>query len=310
MSEIVTAVALIASLFMGISIGSSTVASTFAPVNSSGTANLFRSALLAGLFALLGAVTQGANVTETVGSGIIDGEIVLVQAAIILMVAALLVIVSVLTDYPMPTAFTVIGAVIGTGLGFGDPVKWAEVSRIIGYWILVPLVSLPLGYLIAKALRKYISKENSEQELNILLLLSGSYLAYSAGASAVGLAVGPLTALQMDSFTLLAFGGISILLGTWMYSPRIINAISFDYSDLGPRRSIAALAAAGFMAQIGVFLGIPISFNEAVIASVVGSGMVTGRGEGNSTKILRTALMWTSAFLLSILLTFLISSML
>lgn len=307
MSEIIAGAAVLASLFMGISIGSSTVASTFAPVNSSGTANVFRSAFLAGIFALLGALTQGANVTETVGSGLLAGQITLLQAAVVLMVAAGLVIVSVLTDYPMPTAFTVVGAVIGSGLGFSNAVQWAEVGRIIGYWLLVPVLSLPLGYGIAKLLRKYVSKENSARELRILLLLSGSYVAYSAGASAVGLAVGPLSALELDSFTILAFGGFSILAGTWMYSPRIINAISFDYSDLGPRRSIAALAAAGSLAQVGVFMGIPISFNEAVIASVVGSGMVTGRSGSGNSKIFYTGAAWTFAFLLSIGLTFVIS---
>lgn len=308
MSEFVTAAAVIASLFMGVSIGSSTVASTFAPVNSSGTANVFRSAFLAGIFALLGALTQGANVTETVGSGILIGQITLIQAAVVLMVAAALVIISVLTDYPMPTAFTVVGAVIGSGMGFGNQVQWMEVAKIIGYWMIIPVLSLVLGYSIAKILRRYVSKENSRRELRILLLVSGSYVAYSAGASAVGLAVGPLSALELESSLLLSFGGLTILAGTWMYSPRIINAISFDYSDLGPRRSIAALASAGFLAQVGVLLGIPISFNEAVIASVVGSGLVTGRSQSGNSKIVYTGLMWTFAFLLSIILTFLIAT--
>lgn len=306
MQEAIYLAAILASVFMGVSIGASTVASAFGPVNSARSANVLRSALLAGIFALLGAITQGANVTETVGSGIIGGEIQTIQAALILFVAASLVIISVLGDYPMPTAFTVIGAVIGSGLAFGNTLNISGISRILGYWILIPFLSVALSFLMAKALRKYVSKEDSEREIKTLLLITGSYVAYSAGASAVGLAVGPLTNLIESTNALLIMGGVSILMGAWLYSPRIIRAISFDYSNIGPRRSIAALGTAAILAQIGIFYGIPISFNEAVIASVIGSGLVEGKQNTDLKKVSKTAAAWIVAFLLAIMLTFLV----
>lgn len=305
--ELLYVSALAASIFMGISIGASTVASAFGPVNSARSANVLRSALLAGLFAFLGAITQGQNVTETVGSGIIGGEIQTIQAALILFIAAALVIISVLGNYPMPTAFTVIGAVIGSGIAFGNPLQTAGITKIIGYWLLIPFLSVGLSYLIAKILRKYVSKENSEREIRILLLLTGSYVAYSAGASAVGLAVGPLTGLIDSTGTLLWMGGLAILMGAWLYSPRIIRSISFDYSNIGPRRSIAALGTAAILAQAGIIYGIPISFNEAVIASVIGSGLVEGKSNTDTKKIGKTAAAWTGAFILAMALGFALS---
>ncbi|MFB6241511.1 MAG: anion permease [Candidatus Nanosalina sp.] len=284
---------------MGLSIGASTVASAFGPVNSSGSANVLRSALLAGFFALLGAVAQGENVTQTVGSGLVSGEIATVQAAIILLVAASLVIASVLMDYPMPTAFTVIGSVIGSALGFSQAVSWFQVQRIVGYWLLVPFLAIGLGFGIAKVLRYYLPENGAEKEIRYLLLFTGSYVAYSAGASALGLAVGPLTSSGFSVISLLVLGGVSILLGAWTYSPRIIRAVSFDYSSIGPRRSVAALGTAAILAQIGIFLGIPISFNEAVIASVIGSGLVEGRENIGGEKIKFTVAAWTGAFLLA-----------
>jgi len=289
---------------MGISIGASTVASAFGPVNSARSANVLRSAFLAGIFALLGALIQGGNVTETVGSGIIQGEIQLIQAGSILLIAAALVIISVMGDYPMPTAFTVIGAVIGSGLGFGNTILWESVGRIIGYWLLIPFLAVALGYGIAKILRKYISKENSEKEIRIVLLMVGSYVSYSAGASAVGLAVGPLGSIGYSTMSLIVMGGLSILIGTWLYSPRIIRAISFDYSNIGPRRSIAALGTAAILAQIGIYFGIPISFNEAVIASVIGSGLVEGKSNIDTQKIGYTVGGWVLAFFVATTLAF------
>lgn len=304
MIDVLSVIAVFAAVFMGISIGSSTVASAFGPVNSSGSANVLRSALLAGIFALLGAITQGGNVAQTVGSGLLVGEITVLQAAIVLMVGAGLVIVSVMTNYPMPTAFTVIGAVIGAGFAFGNPVQWAGVTRVIGYWLIIPFIAVGMGYVFARGMRRYISKENSEKQIRYLLLATGSYVAYSAGASAVGLAVGPLSSLDLSTGVLLAMGGFSILLGTWLYSPRIIRAISYDYSSIGPRRSVAALGTAGILAQVGVLFGVPISFNEAVIASVIGSGMVSQDSSTDLRKTSRTALAWISAFFVSIILTY------
>lgn len=306
MNEIFIVLAIVSAIFMGISIGASTVAAAFGPVNSARSANVLRSALLAGIFAFAGAIIQGGNVTETVGSGIVMGEIQVLQAASILSIAAALVIISVLGDYPMPTAFTVIGAVIGSGIGFGNGVIWSSVGRILGYWLIIPFLSVGLGYGISKLLRNYISKEKSERKIKLALLATGCYVSYSAGASAVGLAVGPLGSLGYDTITLLFMGGLSILIGTWMYSPRIIRAISFDYSNIGPRRSIAALGTAAILAQIGIYFGIPISFNEAVIASVVGSGLVEGRSNIDKKKIGYTVAGWFGAFSLSVILSALV----
>lgn len=298
-----TAIAFLAAVFMGISIGASSVAPSFAPVNSAGGSNVMRLALIAGIFAFLGAVLQGQNVADTVGSGILMGQIGLLQAVSILAVGSTLVIVSVLTDYPMPTAFTVVGAVIGSGIGFGNAVNWSEVSMIVGFWVGTPLVALLLAYIFAKLIRRYISKENSEKLINRLLLISGAYVAYTAGAASVGLAVGPLSTLNTSSSILLLVGGLSILLGSWMISPRIIKAVAFDYSNVGPRRSVAALAASGLLAQIGIQIGAPVSFNLAIVAAVIGSGMVEGRGNKSDDKIYRTLIAWIGAFLLAVALT-------
>lgn len=298
--DIILAFALLASGFMGISIGASSVAPAFGPVNSSGTANVFRSALLAGFFAFIGSVVQGANVSSTVGSGILGAELAILEAALVLLIGSALVIASVLTDYPMPTAFTLVGAVIGVGMGSGYAVSGPVMTKVLLYWLLIPFPAAFLGYSIARLLRKFVPEEGSESYIKALLIISGSYMAYTAGAGSVGLAVGPLQTTGYPMNLLLVFGGLTILLGSWIYSPRIIRAVSVDYSNMGPRRSIAALLSAAFLAQVGIFLGVPISFNEAIIASVIGSGLVESRSNFDAEKISRTAAAWISAFLLAV----------
>ncbi len=302
MIELITLVTMVAALFMGISIGASSVAATFGPVSSSGAMNVLRAALVAGVFAFLGSILQGHNVAETMGSGLLTTEIQVAQAAAILFVAGLLVIVSVLTDYPMPTAFTTTGAVVGSAYGFGGAVNWSELFDIVAYWFAVPVASLIIAYVTAIVLQRYIPKD-AKKPIRYLLVISASYMAYTTGAGSVGLVSGPMAALDYSQIFLLSFGAVSILLGTWMYSPRIIKAVSYDYSNIGPRRSIAALAAGGITAQAGVMIGAPISANLAIIAAVIGSGMVEGKSNNDMSKIGFTVLAWISAFFLAVALT-------
>ncbi len=297
--EIVFALTFVAAAFMGISIGASSVAATFGPVSSSGAMNVLRAALIAGIFAFLGSVLQGQNVADTIGSGLLTTDIGVVQAAAILFVAGILVLVSVLTDYPMPTAFTTVGAVIGSAYGFGGSVNWTGVSEVVLYWLAVPIFSLGLAYSISVLLQKYVPSD-AKRPIRYLLLASASYMAYTTGAGSVGLVSGPLMALDYSQTVLIWFGAVLILVGTWMYSPRIIKAVSYDYSNIGPRRSIAALGAGGIMAQVGVFLGAPVSANLAIIAAVIGSGMVEGKSNRDMEKIGFTVFAWVSAFFLAV----------
>lgn len=303
MIEILFVFALVASIFMGISIGASSIAPSFAPANSAGKFNVMQLALLAGIFAFIGAVLQGQNVASTVGSGLLFGEISVLQGAVILTIGSGLVITSVLTDYPMPTAFTIVGAVIGSGIGFGNAINWSKLAVVLGFWLMIPVFSLLVAYSLARLMRRYIPKEGSERLINYLLIFSGGFVAYTAGAASVGLAVGPLQSTGFDMASLLLLGGSSILIGSWMISPRIINAVAYDYSNVGPRRSVAALATAGVLAQIGIQIGSPVSFNLAIVAAVIGSGLVEGAHNKSDEKIHRTLAAWVGAFLLSVLLT-------
>ncbi|MFW5928471.1 MAG: anion permease [Thermoplasmatota archaeon] len=306
MFELIIVLAFVAATFTGISIGASSVPPAFGPVTSSGTSGILKSALVAGIAASVGAVLQGGSVTNTIGSGIMFGEITDLQAFTILLIASILVIASVITKYPMPTAFTVVGAVIGSAFSFGNDLHYNSILKVAGYWILIPFLAIGISYAISKLLRHYLSKKKSKKPIRYLTFSMGLFVAYNAGANSVGLAVGPLQGLGYSMLTLLLLGGASILIGAWVFSPKIIDAVSFEYSNVGPRRSASALGTAALLAQIGILFGIPISFNEAIIASVIGSGLVVGKSNISKKKIGFTTFAWFFAFFLSIGLTFLL----
>jgi PiT family inorganic phosphate transporter len=371
------AIAAAASLFMAWAIGAGSSGSTpFAPAVGANAISVMRAGFFVGILGLLGAVLQGANVTETVGSGLVlfpdGGGLSAIAATVALLTAAALVAIGVFAGYPIATAFTVTGAVVGVGLAIGGNPAWPKYQQIVALWVAVPFVGGGLAYATARFLRAegiperfsvaglaglvglllanieftglgpnggaaalaaavarvtegglavhgatslviaavlaialwYDVRENGKTAQQRFLLAMGGLVAFSAGGSQVGLAIGPLVPL-LDDFTIplvavLLGGGIGLLAGSWTGAPRMIKALSQDYSSLGPRRSIAALIPSFIIAQTAVFFGIPVSFNEIIVSAIVGSGAAAGGSAVSGDKMGKTVLAWIGSLALAL----------
>jgi PiT family inorganic phosphate transporter len=165
------------------------------------------------------------------------------------------------------------------------------------------LVTLGLAAVAGVLLWWDVTSDPSRGQRHLLLGLGG-LVAFSAGGSQVGLAIGPLVPLldrlPITLLALLIGGGLGLLIGSWTGAPRMIKALSQDYSVLGPRRSIAALIPSFAIAQVAIFFGIPVSFNEIILSAIVGSGFVSGESAIDAVKMRNTALAWVGALVVSI----------
>jgi PiT family inorganic phosphate transporter len=165
-------------------------------------------------------------------------------------------------------------------------------------------VSLGLGVVAAVLVRRDIRRDRAGGLRRFVLSL-GALVAFSAGASQVGLAVGPLfppleARPTISPIAVLLGGGLGILVGSWTSAPRMIKSISQEYASLGPRRSIATLVPSFLIAQTAVLLGVPVSFNEIVVSAIVGSGIAVAGGEGVSPRKLGyTVAAWIGSFVLA-----------
>ncbi len=371
------AVASVASLFMAWSIGAGSSGSTpFAPAVGANAISVMRAGFFVGILGFAGAVMQGANVSEAVGQELIGGVTLSPIAATIgLTIAAILVATGVFAGYPIATAFTVTGAVIGVGLAMGGDPAWAKYQEIATLWVLTPFVGGGIAYSIARLLRiepvperhlilafaavvgvlvanvefAVLGPEGSGASIAVaasdalpgsqtvgviavtalvaaiwafllavdlrrdveagqrhFLLVLGALVAFSAGGSQVGLAIGPLiplsTDLELPLLALLVGGGFGLLVGSWTGAPRMIKAIAQDYSSLGPRRSIAALIPSFAIAQTAVLYGIPVSFNEIIVSAIIGSGYAASDVGGgvSARKMGYTVLAWVLSLALSL----------
>ena len=373
------AVAALASLFMAWSIGAGSSGSTpFAAAVGANAISVMRAGFIVGVLGFLGAVLQGANVTEAVGTELVAGATLTATAAIVaLLVAAALVAVGVFAGYPIATAFTVTGAVVGVGLALGGDPAWAKYREIGTLWVLTPFVgggiayatarllrnegvpervavpllagvvgaivtniefavlpgpdgsgsiagavaqagvvpasplaarfavTLALSALVAAALAAEMRNHEARGQRRFLLVLGG-LVAFSAGGSQVGLAIGPLVPL-LGEFAVplpavLAGGGLGLLAGSWTGAPRMIKALAQDYSSLGRRRSIAAMIPSFAIAQTAVAFGVPVSFNEIIVSAIIGSGYAAaneGGGGVSASKMGYTVLAWLGSLALA-----------
>jgi phosphate/sulfate permease len=144
-----------------------------------------------------------------------------------------------------------------------------------------------------------------DKGVKTFLVLLGSVVAFSSGGSQVGLATGPLenlyrAELGLPGLLLLAIGATGILAGAWMGAPRLLQATSREYAQLGIRRSIAALVPGFIIAQAAIALGIPISFNNIIISGVIGGGLAGGSAGVSRRKIGVTLAFWVITLVSSV----------
>jgi len=177
----------------------------------------------------------------------------------------------------------------------------AGVTRLlVGSGALQAAGELLVTLLVAAVSFQFIrrrTQDSVDRGIKTFLVLLGSVVAFSSGGSQVGLATGPLenlysVELGVPGIVLLALGAVGILGGAWMGAPRLLQATSREYAQLGTRRSIAALVPGFIIAQVAITLGIPISFNNIIISGVIGAGLAGGKAGVSRRKIGVTVVFW------------------
>jgi phosphate/sulfate permease len=190
----------------------------------------------------------------------------------------------------------------------GAIARSVDSPSVAGVDVVVVAVSLALAALGFQFVRAR-TQQSVEGGVKTFLLVLGSIVAFSSGGSQVGLATGPLenlysAELGLPGFVLLALGAGGILGGAWMGAPRLLQATSREYAQLGVRRSIAALVPGFIIAQAAIFLGIPISFNNIIISGVIGGGLAGGSAGVSRSKIVTTVTFWLVTLVGSVLVGF------
>jgi PiT family inorganic phosphate transporter len=299
---------------MAWNIGANDLANSMGDVVGSKALTLKQVILLAALLNILGATFFGSRVTKTVGEGIvpisgIDAHLVIIGCLSALLAAALWVTVATYFCLPVSTSHSVVGAMLGFGIGcsllkvisFSD-ISWTLLIKIIISWILSPLVGMAMAFLIYKLFLHFLRKSNNLPKLEsgimrYLVIISSSYQAFSFGSNDVANAVAPLstafgTVGAGIPIWILVFGGIGIAIGlsTWGY--RVVWTIGKKITDLTPSRGFSADIACATTVLICSALGMPVSTTHTIVGAVIGVGLARGFDAVNFGKVKQIVYSW------------------
>jgi inorganic phosphate transporter, PiT family len=164
-SAILVTLALIFGFYMAWSIGANDVANAFGTVVGSGAVTFFKAVLIAAVFEFCGAFFAGAQVADTIKSGIVQPEVFEADPMLYargmlaaLLAAAIWLHLATYLGQPVSTTHAIVGAVVGFALCARGPeaVQWGKMGRIAASWFVSPAVGGLLAFLIYFGIRRFV----------------------------------------------------------------------------------------------------------------------------------------------------------
>jgi PiT family inorganic phosphate transporter len=302
MVEILLAAGIVVAGFVGFNIGGSSTGVAFGPAVGAGLLRKVTAGALMSVFVLLGGWTVGRNVVETMGGQIVPSTYFTLPASVaILLFIGLGMLVANVYGVPVSTSMTAVGAIAGLGLAVGD-LNYAEMGRIVLWWIVAPVLSFWIGGVIGRYLYPHLearfSVETSSGPLLVLgwsgllprpvygpgttsrevvgsalVIAIACYMAFSAGASNVANAVAPLVgsdAIAMNTGILL--GGLAIGVGGFTIARRTMDTVGTDLTDLPILAALIVAVVSSTITTALSWLGIPVSLALSSVMCIVGLG--------------------------------------
>ena len=159
-------------LFMAWGIGANDVANAMATSVGSKALTIKQAILVAAIFEFAGAVLAGGEVTSTIRKGIVDADLLIgmddgAKLLVYGMLAALLaagtwLLIASKNGWPVSTTHSIVGAIVGfAAVGIGvDAVQWSKVGTIVMSWVISPVTSGFIAYLIYRSVQKLILSQD------------------------------------------------------------------------------------------------------------------------------------------------------
>jgi PiT family inorganic phosphate transporter len=156
--------------YMAWNIGANDVANSMAPVVGARAITIRQAIFIGAILNIIGAVFIGSHVTDTIRKGIVSTEIltdphqVLIGALSAILAASMWVNFATWKSLPVSTTHSIVGAMTGFGIIAGgfSVINWIKLAAVVVSWIVSPIFSLVIAYLLFKIILKLIlSRENA-----------------------------------------------------------------------------------------------------------------------------------------------------
>ncbi len=177
-------------LFMAWGIGANDVANAMATSVGSKAITVKAAILIAAVFEFSGAILAGGEVTSTIRKGIVDPasitdkpELLIFGMLASLLAAGIWLLVASKKGWPVSTTHSIVGAVVGfAAVGIGvDAVNWSKVGSIVMSWVVSPLTSGIMAFLLFQSVQVLILRtkdplKKAKQYVPIYIFLTAFFL--------------------------------------------------------------------------------------------------------------------------------------
>lgn len=282
-----------AGFYVGWSIGSNNTANCIGTTLGCGLISFRMAAFLVAAFATVGALLQGGQVMETIGSGIVRSALHPAALLVALLCSGFFITLATFFKIPTSASQAVVGAIAGIGFATGSAVNVHTMVIILESWIFCPVLVLVLAFILMYLMRSFLRSYGKksllfQQVFGWLTILSACYMAYSLGADNAGNAVGLVNRLGVfNSRVLLLLGGLSIAFGALTYGKKVSDTVGKGITSLDVPGAFIAQVSSAFGVHFFSMLGMPVSTSTAIVSAVVGTGLVKG-GRNISKKTIFT----------------------
>ena len=152
-------------LFMAWGVGANDVANAMGTSVGARAITIKQAICIAVIFEFAGAYLAGGEVTSTIRKGIIDPGLLELNPEYLVygMMASLLaagtwLLIATSQGWPVSTTHSIVGAIVGfASVGISvDAVNWGKVGSIVSSWVVSPLISGTLAFILLTSVRRLI----------------------------------------------------------------------------------------------------------------------------------------------------------
>lgn len=163
--HILVIIAAVVGLFMAWGIGANDVANAMGTSVGAKALTIKQAIIIAMIFEFAGAYLAGGEVTSTIRKGIIDAsffidspELLVFGMISALFAAATWLLIASALGWPVSTTHSIVGAIVGfAAVGVSpEAVEWSKVTGIVGSWVITPLISGVIAFIIFNSAQKLI----------------------------------------------------------------------------------------------------------------------------------------------------------
>jgi PiT family inorganic phosphate transporter len=257
----------------------------------------FQAVLWAAFFNFVSAFTFGTGVAKTVGSGLVDLEIVTVYVILAGLLGAIAWdLVTWWLGLPTSSSHALFGGYAGAAMariailkGFHhsfDVLIWSGWIKTLVFMVLAPVIGLTAAYVFMVAVY-WLFRNSSPRRMDVyfrkLQLLSAAAFSFSHGTNDAQKTMGIITGVLVTTGYLQSFVvpiwvilsahaaiGLGTLCGGW----RIVHTMGTRITKLKPRGGFCAESAAATSILLSTAVGVGVSTTHVITGAIAGVGSI------------------------------------